>query len=93
MSTDKLFLISMLGDGKQLSYESVDSCKEFIRMIICKGKGNETYLETRIRLYETQPKGSETILTKPPDGDSCVQHILLCHLSATCPPCWITNVL
>ena len=48
----------MLGDEKQLSYESVDSCKEFIRMIICKGKGNETYLETRIRLYETQPKGS-----------------------------------
>ena len=68
-----------LGTGKSISPEFVESCKEFIRTVLYKGNSYETYLQTRVRLYDKQSTKSKTTMTIPPDIDSCTQHILRFH--------------
>ena len=52
---------------------------EFIRTIVFSGTPEETYLDTRLRIYVDQPSASKTTRTIPPDFDSCKQHILRVH--------------
>ena len=80
MEKDKLDLIRGIGEEKIISAECIENCLEFIRTIMYKGKANETYLQTRVRLYDEQQSKSKTTMTIPPDVDSCTQHILRSHL-------------
>ena len=59
---DKL-IHSLLCVEKQLSTDFIDRYEEFIHSVIHKGTDNESYLNTRIRLYNTQTKGSKNTLT------------------------------
>ena len=77
---NKMHLISSLGNDIVISQECIDNCLEFIRTILYNGKEKESYLETRIRLYDRQDKKSKTTMNIPPDIDSCIQHIRRCHL-------------
>ena len=54
-------------------------CKDFIRVVLYKNKFDESYLQTRMRLYDNQTNASKTTLSIPPDEDSCCQHILGAH--------------
>ena len=49
-----LELISGLGTTETLDSECLESCLDFIRTILYKGKEKETYIETRVRLYDQQ---------------------------------------
>ena len=63
-------LICELGYSEQLSEEGLKNCKEFVRTVLHSGNLNETYLETRVRLYQNQPLTSTSTMTIPPDEDS-----------------------
>ena len=69
----KLHLLKLLGAGMELSEDGLNNCKEFIRTVMYRGRPNETYLQTRIRLYVQQSISSKSTLTLPPDEDSCNQ--------------------
>ena len=70
----KLHLLKLLGAGMELSEDGLNNCKEFIRTVMYRGRPNETYLQTRIRLYVQQ--------SIPPDEDSCKQVVYRAHLQA-----------
>lgn len=79
IDTGKINLVAMLGESKKISEECINECKEFIRTVFYKGKPGESYLQTRMRLYDNQPNQSKTTMNLPPDEDSCTQHILRAH--------------
>ena len=54
LDNGKLELISGLGSTVTLSEECLQSCKEFIRTVLYRGKPNENYVQTRMRLYDQQ---------------------------------------
>ena len=62
-----------MGADVDVSEEELDDCKEFIRTVMYRGKADESYLQTRIRLYIDQNITSKWTLTIPPDEDSCTQ--------------------
>ena len=64
-----LYLICELGYSEQLSKEGLKNCKEFVRTVLYSGNLNETYLETRVGLYQNQPLASTSPMTIPPDED------------------------
>lgn len=74
-----LDLLAGLGQELILSRENIDKCKEFIRSVIYQGNPNESYVQTRMNLYDKQSPKNKTTMTIPPDEDSCTQHILRCH--------------
>ena len=59
---DKL-IDSLLCVEKQLSTDFIDRYEEINHSVIHKGTDNESYLNTRIRLYDAQTKGSKKTLT------------------------------
>ena len=72
-SPSKCQLIESFGQNQSLGSENIDNVKEFIRTVVYSGKVDETYVETRIRLYkEMKSKSSSSI---PPDPDSVEQAI------------------
>ena len=71
-----LFL-SNLGIEKVLSERTIENIEEFIKTVLYSGMGNETYIETRIRLYKSLKQKSS--LSIPPDPDSVVQAIKRVH--------------
>ena len=66
----------------ELSEDGLNNCKEFIRTVMYRGRPNETYLQTRIRLYVQQSNSSKSTLIIPPDEDSCNQVVYRAHLQA-----------
>ena len=78
----KLHLLKLLGAGMELSEDGLNNCKTFIRTVVYRGRPNETYLQTRIRLYVQQSISSKSRLTIPPDEDSCNQVVYRAHLQA-----------
>ena len=47
-----------------------------------RGNEDESYIETRVRLYVHQHIGSKSTLTIPPDEDSCTQLLYRAHYQA-----------
>ena len=78
MDESKCELIENLGASKTLNEDSLEDVKQFIQMNVYSGKENETYVQTRIRLY--QKLKEKTSLSIPPDPDSVEQAIRRCHL-------------
>ena len=79
VDTGKINLLAMLGESEKISEECINECKEFIRTVFYKGKAGESYLQTRMILYDNQSNQSKTTMSLPPDEDSCIQHILRSH--------------
>ncbi len=78
MDESKCELIENLGASETLDEDSLEDVKQFIQMNVYSGKENETYFQTRIRLY--QKLKEKTSLSIPPDPDSVEQAIRRCHL-------------
>ena len=74
----KCQLIESLGNYPKLGQNALNDAREFIRTIVYNGKNNESFVDTRIRLYQQLKK--KTSLTIPPDPDSTEQAIKRCHL-------------
>lgn len=65
-------LLSTFGHGIP-SPESLSLAKEFLRTIMYDGQRNESYIETRVRMYQKQKvKSSESLI---PDENSTLQHL------------------
>ena len=73
-------LIEDLGAETELSAESIQNVMTFIQTVIYSGKGNVSYVDTRVRLYKQQNKKSS--LNIPPDPNSCAQAIKRVHHQA-----------
>ncbi len=73
-------LLESLGKSEALTVEDMQKIKEFTRKIIYSGKANETYIETRVRLYKSMKVKSSMSL--PPDPDSLFQVIKRAHHQA-----------
>ncbi|MAG85790.1 MAG: hypothetical protein CMB97_00015 [Flavobacteriaceae bacterium] len=69
----KCKLLRYLGLDSDLKSDDINNLKEFIRTVIYNGKDNETYVETRIRLYKEMK--SKSSLPVSPDPDSAEQAI------------------
>ena len=54
LEKNKLYLISNLGNCVNIEQNSIESCLEFIRTVLYNGRPTETYLQTRIRLYDKE---------------------------------------
>ena len=70
-NTNVLKLISCLGKFASLSEEILGNCQLFIQTILYTGTPNESYVETRVRLYQNQK--TKNSISLPPDPDSCKQ--------------------
>lgn len=73
----KVQLLKPLGKERILETVDIDGLKEFIRTVIYSGKENESYVETRIRLYQNLK--SKSSMPLPPDPDSVLQVIKRAH--------------
>ncbi len=70
-------LIKNLGLNGNITEDELDNAKEFIRTIFYGGNSNQTYVETRIRLYNDMKVKSSMCI--PPDPDSVIQVIKRAH--------------
>ena len=70
-----------LGVDVEVSEEELDDCKEFVRTV-CRGKADESHIQTRISLYIDQKINSKSTLTIPTDRDSCTQLFYRAHYQA-----------
>ena len=64
-------MIENLGCLKELPERDIADCTNFMQTVMYAGRQNEEYVATatRIRLYKQQKK--KTILSLPPDPNSC----------------------
>ena len=46
-----LLLIKDLGKEKLLSEQAIDSCVEFVRLVVYGGYKDESLIDTRVRMY------------------------------------------
>ena len=60
-----------------LSDKNISNAMNFIQTVIYSGKNSESYVDTRVRLYENQRTKSSLYL--PPDPDSCNQYVKRAH--------------
>ena len=72
-------MLAGLGEDVKISTRDIAACKEFIRTVMYQGEPKDSYLQTRMNLYDEQAPESKTTITIPPDEQSCTQHILCCH--------------
>ena len=68
-----LKLLGALGKEKTLSKNDFVNCQRFIQTVVYNWKENESYVQTRIKMYKEQV--TKTSLALPPDQDSCYQAI------------------
>lgn len=73
----KTDLLTDLGKDESVSEMILENAKEFVRTVLYTGKPKETYIETRIRLYQEMKMKSSMSL--PPDPDSVIQVIKRAH--------------
>ena len=76
----KTDLLTDLGKDDAVSEMILENAKEFVRTVLYSGKQRESYIETRIRLYQEMKMKSSMSL--PPDPDSVVQVIKRAHYQA-----------
>ena len=73
----KADLLTDLGRDDDVSSLVLERAKQFVRTVLYTGKEKETYIETRIRLYQEMKVKSSMSL--PPDPDSIIQVIKRAH--------------
>ena len=78
--SESLNLISALGETMLLGDADVEDCMKFIQTTLYAGCEEETYVETRIRLYKKQKQ--KISMNLPPDADCCRQAIFRAHYQA-----------
>ena len=78
--TSKVQLLNSLGVKKQLLDSDLENIKEFIRTVLYSGKIGESYIKTRVRLYENLKVKSSMPL--PPDPLSVIQVVKRSHFQA-----------
>ena len=78
--TSKVQLLNSLGRKKELIDVDLENIKEFIRTVLYSGKIGESYIETRVRLYENLKVKSSMPL--PPDPLSVIEAIKRSHFQA-----------
>ena len=62
----KCQLIESIGIRQNLAGEALDDAKDFIQTVVYSGKNHESYVDTRVRLY--QELKEKTSLSIPPDS-------------------------
>ena len=77
---ESLTFLQSLGKGRDLTKENIEQIKDLYAVPFTVEKKNETYVETRIRLYKNLRKKSSMPL--PPDPDPVVQVIKRAHFQA-----------
>ena len=60
-------------DSTMASIEFLSDAKEFLRSVMYPGKKDESFVDTRIRMYENQKTKSSSGLI--PDENSATQHV------------------
>ena len=70
---ESLELLNGLGDSESVSDQLEKSVMEFIQLLCYSGKKDESYVDTRVRLYKNMKVKSSSTL--PPDLKSLNQHI------------------
>ena len=78
--TSVLQLIQPLGKRINLSDEVMQNVLLFVQTVLYSGTSNETYVDTRVRLYKKLKNKSS--LSLPADPDSMSQEIKRCHLQS-----------
>ena len=73
-------LIQSLGNDVVLSDRYTKDAMKFIQTIVYSGRDNESYVETRVRLYKQQVK--KLSISLPPDPSSCMQAAKRAHQKA-----------
>ena len=68
---DSLDLSSSLGESKELSMQSIKDVMVFVQTVMYSGRKDESYVDTRVRLYKAKKMKSSQSL--PPDPDSMRQ--------------------
>ena len=68
---DLCFLLNSLEKVEPLETSDIDDLQRFVQTVMYSGKVTESYVETRIRLYNQQRKKNSTNI--PPDPDSLLQ--------------------
>ena len=66
-------LLSALENDQPLNNDNIEDLQRFIQIVMYNGKSSESYIKTRIRLYENQKIKTSTSL--PPDPDSLLQDL------------------
>ena len=75
-----LQMIQLLGKTENAGDEVINDALYFIQTVLYSGTSNESYVDTRVRLYKIlKTKSSVTILADP---DSMCQEIRRCHLQS-----------
>lgn len=75
-----IHLISEIGNENGVSQENLENARTFVQMVMYSGKYDESYVDTRVRLYKKMKQKSSASL--PPDPASLKQAILRAHLQA-----------
>ena len=82
-------MIESIGIRQNLAGEALDDAKDFIQTVVYSGKNHESYVDTRVRLY--QELKEKTYLSIPPD--SVEQTIKRCHLQVFIwKRCYLQNI-
>ena len=69
----KCHLLHALENNEPLCETDISDLKRFVQTVMYPGKQSESYIETRVRLYEQQQKKNSINL--PPDPDSLLQDL------------------
>ena len=70
---DLCMMLRALENDEPLEETDIDELKQFVQTVIYSGKLSESYIDTRIRLYDQQQKKNSTNI--PPDPDSLLQDL------------------
>lgn len=73
-------LLKPLGKNKILTQNDYELLISFIQTILYNGKSTESYVDTRVRLYQNLKKKSSAAI--PADPDSNIQEIKRCHFQS-----------
>eukprot|EP00794_Sanderia_malayensis_P021307 gene21307-biopygen16343 len=74
---DSLDLLRSLGGSKELSMQSIKDVMVFVQTVMYSGRKDESYVDTRVRLYKAMKTKSSQSL--PPDPDSMQQAVRRVH--------------
>ena len=74
---DSLDHLSSLGESKELDLQSIKDIMVFVQTVMYSGRRDESYVDTRVRLYKAMKTKSSQSL--PPDPDSIHQAVRRVH--------------
>ena len=77
-SPDNLTLLKDFGKKENICAKTIELAKDFIKSIVYSGRKNESYVDSRVRIYQNLKR--KTSMAIPPDPDSVVNAIKRAHL-------------